>query len=140
MQEPDKSLDIIASRILDGAFVVHRELGPGLLESIYECCLFDILTEYGLKVECQKPMPVKFRNKVLDTGYRIDMVVEGSVIVEIKSLERLIPLHEAQIMTYMKLAKMELGLLLNFNTPLLKNGIKRFYINQNRGDLGVVAV
>ena len=140
MQEPDKSLDKIATKILDGAFIVHKELGPGLLESIYETCLCDVLTDYGLSVERQKPMPVIFRGKVLDTGYRIDLIVEKSVIVEIKSLEKLIGIHEAQIMTYMKLSKIELGLLLNFNMPLLKNGIKRFYINQNRGDLGVVAV
>ncbi len=140
MQEPSKHLDEIAKRVLDGAFIVHRELGPGLLESIYETCLADILIDYGVHVERQKPMPVLFRGKLLDTGYRLDMLVENSVVVEIKSVERLAEIHQAQIMTYMKLSKTELGLLINFNAPLLKNGIKRFYINQNRGDLGVVAV
>lgn len=85
-------------------------------------------------------MPVVFRNKILDTGYRVDLIADKSVIVEIKSVDKFSGIHEAQIMTYMKLSKIELGLLLNFNTPLLKNGIKRFYINHNRGDLGVVAV
>lgn len=140
MQEPDKSLDRIAARILDGAFEVHRELGPGLLESIYETCLFDILNDYGLRVERQKSMLVSFKGKVFDTGYRADLIVNESVIVEVKSVDKLVSVHEAQIMTYMKLSTIELGLLLNFNAPLLKNGIKRFYINKNRGDLGVVAV
>lgn len=140
MREPDTSLDIIAARILDGAFLVHKELGPGLLESIYETCLFDALKGFGLSVERQKSMPVHFQGKLLDSGYRMDLLVAESVVVEVKSIDRLQPIHEAQIMTYMKLAKIELGLLLNFNVPLLKQGIKRFYINQNRGDLGVVAV
>ncbi len=126
LDEPTSEENKIAARILDAAFIVHKELGPGLLESVYEVCLFDILNEFGLKVTRQQIIPVPFRDKVLEAGFRADLIVENSVLVELKAIEKLIPLHEAQMLTYLRLSKIRLGLLLNFNEKLLKNGIRRF--------------
>lgn len=131
IQEPTERENKIAQRILDAAFEVHRELGPGLLESTYESCMQDVLVEYGLKVERQKIIPITFRGKVLDDGYRADLLVEENVLIEIKSCEKLLPIHEAQILTYLKLSQVKLGLLLNFNNKLLKHDIKRLILSQN---------
>ncbi|QQG35363.1 MAG: GxxExxY protein [Micavibrio aeruginosavorus] len=137
IQEPSQYNDTVAGRILDAAFIVHRELGPGLLESIYEICMTDLLTDWGFKVERQKPFVINFMNKKLDSGFKADLVVNNAVIVELKSVEKLIPVHDAQILTYLKLSDIQLGLLLNFNVPLLKQGIKRFVLSQSRGERGV---
>ena len=115
----------IFKQILDCAFRVHTALGPGLLESAYEECLFYELTESGLRSEKQKPMPLLYHDVKLDTGYRVDIMVENCIIVEIKSVEALADIHLAQILTYMKLAQSKLGLLVNFNVKHLKDGIKR---------------
>lgn len=111
--------------ILDCSFKVHTALGPGLLESSYEECLFFELQEAGLKVEKQKALPLIYKDVRLEAGYRVDLFVESCIVVEIKSIETLAEIHLAQILTYMKLSKSKLGLLVNFNVPHLKDGIKR---------------
>lgn len=115
----------IFKKILDCSFQVHTALGPGLLESAYEECLFFELVSAGLKVEKQKPLPLVYKEVKLDAGYRVDLLVENSIIVEIKSVEALADIHLAQILTYLKLSKCKLGLLVNFNVKHLKDGIKR---------------
>ncbi|MCO4294201.1 GxxExxY protein [Solitalea sp. MAHUQ-68] len=119
------NLNTISGQILKSAFSVHSELGPGLLESSYEACLAYELISNGLKVEVQKPLPLIYKNVKLDCGYRIDILVENSVIVELKTVDSFNDVHLAQILTYMKLSGKSLGLLLNFNVNSLKNGIKR---------------
>lgn len=111
--------------ILDCAFKVHSELGPGLLENAYEECLMYELVQSGLKVERQKALPLIYHEVKLDAGYRVDLLVEESIVIEIKAVEELSDVHLAQILTYLKLSKCKLGLLVNFNVRLLKNGIKR---------------
>ena len=111
--------------VLDCAFKVHSELGPGLLESAYEECLFYELTQTGLNIVKQKPMPLIYHEVKLDVGYRIDILVENEIVIEIKSVETLNDVHMAQILTYMKLSNCKLGLLVNFNVKYLKQGIKR---------------
>ena len=111
--------------IIGAAIEVHRHLGPGLLESTYEACLAYELTERGLKLERQKVLPVKYREILLDCGYRIDLLVENSVIVELKAVERLEAIHEAQLLSYLKLSGVPIGLLLNFNVIELRRGIRR---------------
>jgi len=115
----------VFKRVLDSAFKVHTALGPGLLESAYSECLYFELLEDGLKVEKQKPLPLIYRDVKLEAGYRIDLLVEEMVIVEIKSVEALADIHMAQILTYLKLSGCSLGLLANFNVLHLKEGIKR---------------
>jgi len=116
----------ITEKIIGCAIEVHKILGPGLLESAYEACLFYELQKAGLRVERQRPVPVTYKEIKLDCGYRLDIIVEDYVIVELKTVDALIPVHEAQILTHMKFAKKSLGLLINFNVTLLKNGIKRY--------------
>lgn len=112
-------------QILKCAFKVHSELGPGLLESAYEECLYFELIQSGLKVEKQKVLPLVYYDVKLDAGYRLDLLVEDKVVVEIKAVEALNDVHTAQVLTYLKLSKCKVGLLLNFNVSSLKNGIKR---------------
>jgi len=119
----------IAKVIVDCALRVHRELGPGLLESTYEACLYYELTQAGLTVESQKALPVVYNEVKLDCGYRIDLFVENKVVVEIKSVDALNDIHLAQILTYLKLSGCKLGLLINFNVKLLKHGIRRVVNN-----------
>ena len=116
----------ITERIIGCAIEVHKHLGPGLLESAYEECLAYELVSSGLRVERQKPLPITYKDIHLDYGYRIDLLVENTVIVELKSVEALNVVHEAQILTYLKFAQKEVGLLINFNVTLLKNGLKKF--------------
>mgnify|MGYP006277183757 CR=1 FL=1 len=115
----------ISSKIVGAALDVHRHLGPGLLESAYETCLVYELKEKGLQVVQQLAQPVAYKDVKLNAGYRIDLLVENKVIVEIKSIEALADIHMAQILTYLKLKDLKLGLLINFNEVLLKNGIRR---------------
>jgi len=115
----------IFKQILDCDFRVHTALGPGLLESAYEECLFYELDQSGLKSEKQKAMPLIYNEVKLDAGYRVDILVEGKIVIEVKSVESLADIHLAQILTYMKLAESKLGLLVNFNVKHLKDGIKR---------------
>jgi len=115
----------VFKKILDCSFQVHNALGPGLLESAYEECLYYELTQSGLKVEKQTALPLVYKEVKLETGYRIDLIVENSIIIEIKSVESLTDIHLAQILTYLKLSNCKLGLLVNFNVRHLKDGIKR---------------
>lgn len=118
--------DGLSKRIIGCAIEVHRELGPGLLESAYGQCLAHELRLQHLAFEIQKPMPVEYKGLLLDCGYRLDFLVEDQIIVELKAVAVIEPIHEAQILTYMKLARVKRGLLINFNVPLLKDGIRRF--------------
>lgn len=119
----------ISKIIVEGALKVHKALGPGLLESAYEECLFYELTRTGLKVEKQKPLPLIYEDIKLDCGYRLDIIIENKVIIEIKAVDALHPVHMAQMLTYLKLSNCKLGLLINFNVELIKNGIKRIVNN-----------
>jgi GxxExxY protein len=124
ISEKDR-LDAITRRIIGAAIEVHRRLGPGLLESAYEACLAYELQQVGLKFERQKPLPVLYKEVKLDCGYRMDLVVEDEIVVEIKAVEKLIPIHEAQLLSYLRLTNKKIGLLMNFHVRLLKNGVKR---------------
>jgi GxxExxY protein len=124
MTEKDR-LNHLAEQIIGCALEVHRELGPGMLESAYEACLTFVLLERGLKVERQKGLPLTFRGQILDCGYRIDLLVEDSVIVEVKSVEKIERVHRSQLLSYLRLSNRKIGLLMNFNVRLLKEGIKR---------------
>ena len=123
---PDVQRDPIANEIIGGAIEVHRELGPGLLESAYQACLAHELLERGLIVERQVPVPVFFKGIRLDCGYRLDLLVNSDVIVEVKSVERLLPIHDAQVLTYLRLTGARRVLLLNFNELTLKQGLRSF--------------
>ncbi len=115
----------VTGQIIGAAIEVHRVLGPGLLESAYEECLCRELSLRGISYERQKALPVSYKGVALDCGYRLDIVVAGCVIVELKACERLERIHQAQLLTYLKLAGVKYGLLINFNVPVLKDGIKR---------------
>ncbi len=115
----------IAKNILDAAFRLHRELGPGLLESVYEAVLARELSRKGFTVTRQQSVPIRFEELQFDEGFRADLVVNNLVIVELKSVEQLHPVHAKQLLTYLKLMELKLGLLINFNEALLKDGIKR---------------
>jgi GxxExxY protein len=118
----------ITEVIIGCAIEVHKILGPGLLESIYEECLFFELKQAGLKVERQLPVSIIYKGNKLDSGFKLDLLVEDEVIIELKSVNEFNPVYEAQILTYMKLKNVEIGLLINFNVKLLKDGIKRYRI------------
>jgi len=120
-----ENLNRITESIIGAAIEVHRALGPGLLESAYEACLTFELAQRGLKVEQQKPLPVVYREVKLDCGYRLDLLVEEVVIVEVKAVDRLMPIHQAQLLSYLKLSGCKVGLLINFNVKVLKDGIRR---------------
>jgi GxxExxY protein len=121
-------LNEITETIIGSAIAVHKELGPGLLESAYEACLLYELVQSGLTVENQKALPVCYRGVQLDCGYRIDLLVDKQIVVELKSVEKIEPIHGAQLLSYLKLSGCKVGLLINFNTRLLKNGIRRFVL------------
>jgi GxxExxY protein len=124
MNEAER-LNLITERIIGAAIEVHRALGPGLLESAYEACLAYELIQSGYQVEHQKPLPVIYKEVRLECGYRLDVLVEEAVIVEIKAVERLMPIHQAQLLSYLKLSGCNVGLLINFNVEILKSGIRR---------------
>ncbi len=117
--------DQITNSIIGAAIQVHRALGPGLLESAYEACLAYELAQRGLKIEQQKPLPVIYNDVKLDCAYRLDLLVEEAIIVEVKSVDRLAPIHQAQFLSYLKLSGLRVGLLVNFNVKVLKDGIRR---------------
>jgi GxxExxY protein len=120
--------NVITGKIIAAAIEVHKHLGPGLLESAYQTCLAHELHLMGLAFEKEKSLPVEYKGIKLDCGYRLDLVVENLVIIEIKAVDKLLPIHKAQVMTYLKLTGLRLGLLLNFNTPIIKDGIKRIIV------------
>ena len=117
--------DAISNQVIGAAIEVHRALGPGLLESAYEECLCRELSLRDVEFERQKALPVVYKGVNLDCGYRLDIVVSQRVILELKSVSRIEPIHEAQLLTYLKLSELKLGLLLNFNVPVMKQGVKR---------------
>lgn len=119
----------VTAAVIGAAIEVHRELGPGLLESTYEACLLHELIERGFSVERQKRLPVWYRGVRIDCGYRIDLLVEGQVIVELKAVPRVMAVHAAQMLTYLKLSGLHVGLLLNFHTLRMKDGVHR-YVHQ----------
>ena len=121
-------LNQLTSRIIGAAIEVHRHLGPGLLESAYETCLAYELAQRGLTYERQKPLPLVYKEIHLDQGYRVDLLVDGKVIVEVKVVDNIAPVHEAQVLSYMRFSGCQIGLLLNFNVTLLKHGIRRFVL------------
>jgi GxxExxY protein len=123
------SFNELTESVIGACIEIHRVLGPGLLESAYEECLCRELTLAGIGFERQKPLPVRYKEVNLDCGYRLDLVVEGKLIVELKAIDGLLPIHEAQLLTYLKLSGLTLGLLINFNVPILKSGIKRIVNN-----------
>jgi len=129
MFEPlSPSVEAYGARLLDAAFDVHRKLGPGLLESVYECCVCHELAKRKIAFQRQLSLPVEYDEIQIDAGLRLDIVVANEVIAEIKAVENILPVHEAQLLTYLKLTGMRLGFLINFNVPLLKNGIKRIVL------------
>jgi GxxExxY protein len=117
--------DRIGSQIVDAALKIHKQLGPGLLESAYQACLAFELRKRGIRVECEVDQPVEYDGMKIEVGYRLDLLVEGMVIVENKAVEKLLPVHEAQLLTYLKLRKCHIGYLINWHVPLIKDGIKR---------------
>ena len=119
-------LNEITRTIIGCGIEVHKQLGPGLLESAYEECLAFELKQKGLRIERQKALPIQYKDIQLEYGYRIDLIVENAVVIELKSVDILHPLHEAQLLTYMKFAEKKVGLLMNFNVLVLKDGVKRF--------------
>jgi GxxExxY protein len=117
--------EALTERVIGAAIAVHQTLGPGLLESAYEACLCAELAEMGMAFERQLPLKLTYKGTVVDCGYRMDLVVEDKVLLELKSVDKLLPIHEAQLITYLKLSGLRTGLLMNFNTQLMKDGIKR---------------
>jgi GxxExxY protein len=120
----------ITGAIINSAIRVHDALGPGLLEKVYEECLCHLLIKDGFHVERQKDLPIEFDDIQMDVGFRLDLVVEKKIVVELKAVEKILPVHEAQVYTYLKLSKLPIGLLLNFNVKLLKEGIRRMVMAQ----------
>ncbi len=118
----------LSKQIIGCAIEVHQELGPGLLESTYETCLLHELRMHNIECKSQVTLPVEYKGIHLDAEYRIDLIAEGKLIIELKSVESLLPIYSAQLLTYMKLAKIKTGLLINFNNKLLKDGIKRLVL------------
>ncbi len=119
-------VDAVARRVVDACFSVHSALGPGLLESVYEACLEHELQKRGIKVQRQVKFPVLYRGMHIDAGLQIDLLVEDCIVVELKAVEGILPVHKAQLMTYLKLTGHRLGFLINFNVPLIRQGINRF--------------
>ena len=118
-------LNRLSGRVVHASYKVHEALGPGLLESVYEVCLTHELTKMGIQTERQVPLPVIYDDTKLDAGFRIDVLVERQLIIELKAVEALMPVHQAQVLTYLKLTGFRLGLLINFNVAVLKDGIRR---------------
>lgn len=122
-------IEKVASEIVDSAIKVHKALGPGLLESAYQQCLIYELKQRGMNVESEVPMPINYGEVKIDVGYRMDLVINKMVVVENKTVEKLLPIHQAQILTYLKLSGYNLGFLLNWNVTIMKDGIKRIVNN-----------
>ena len=123
-----KRINNLSGRIIGSAIEVHRQLGPGLLESAYQLCLAYEFRENGINFLLEHPLPIKYKNIDIDCAFRADFIVEDSIILELKAVEKIIPIHEAQLITYLKITGIKLGLLINFNVKLLKNGIKRIIL------------
>ena len=124
-QDLMNKLNAISEKIIGAAIAVHQEFGPGLLESVYEICLVQEMEDRGLKVANQVDLPLYYKGRLTDKKFRIDLLVEDEIVVELKAVEAILPIHEAQLLTYLKLTNKKLGLLINFYVPLLKQGILR---------------
>jgi GxxExxY protein len=124
-----EAFNTLSKEILDAAIAVHREMGPGLLESVYQQCLVKELSLRSIKLSTMVPIPLQYKGYTLNKDYVIDILVEDEIILELKSVEAILPVHEAQLISYLKLADKRLGFLINFNVPLLKNGYRRFVNN-----------
>lgn len=122
-------IEKITATVVDTAFHIHRDLGPGLLETVYEAVLEKMLRERGLSVERQKPVPIQYAGLTFDEGFRADLVVEGCLVVELKSVEKLAPVHGKQLLTYLRLMDLSLGLLINFGAATFKEGVRRIVNN-----------
>jgi GxxExxY protein len=122
----DDAMEDCARQVVDSSFAVDEALGPGLLESAYQACLRHELERRGFSVAIGLPVAIDYRGVQLDCGYRIDLLVQETIIVEIKAVEKLLPVHDAQLLTYLKLARKRLGFLINFNVPKIRDGIRRF--------------
>lgn len=131
----DAELERLARIVVDCGFHLHRDLGPGLLESAYEMLMRELLREIGLTVLTQVPLPVAYKGIVIDNAFKLDLLVEGRLIVELKSVEKLLPLHGKQLLTYLRLTGMPLGLLINFGQVLYKDGVQRV-VNRHTGVIG----
>lgn len=121
-------LNQVSGRIVDAAYKVHKNLGPGLLESVYEICLAHEIRKTGLKIDIQVILPITYDDITFEAGLRLDMLIEDKVIIELKAVETLLPVHEAQLLTYLKLSQKRVGLLINFNVPVIRQGIKRMVL------------
>ena len=120
--------DKLSRKVIGLSIEVHRELGPGLLENTYKQCLAYELSQAEINFQMEVELPVKYKNVLISCGYRIDLLIENNLIIELKSVDKIIPIHEAQLLTYMKLSGIKVGLLMNFNEIVLKDGIKRFVL------------
>lgn len=129
MAEVKKDLEKYATQIVDASILVHKEMGPGLLESVYQHCLLKELQLRSIKVSEEVPIPLVYRGHLLTKEYVIDILVEDEIILELKAVETILPVHKAQLISYLKLADKRMGFLLNFNVPLMKEGLKRFVNN-----------
>lgn len=125
-----REAELVATELVDSCIVVHRELGSGLLESVYQVCLTDVLQERGFEVRCEVGIPVQFRDKQLDTGFRVDMIIDDVVLVENKSVQAILPVHEAQLLTYLRLSNIQIGFLINWNVVLIKDGLRRMILSR----------
>lgn len=129
MYQPlDVDIELIGRQVVQAAYNVHRAMGPGLLEKVYETCMLHELTSLGVKVNQQQLVPLYYKGEMIQEKLRLDLIVADSIIVELKSVDQIHPVHEAQIISYLKLSNLQLGYLINFNVPLIKNGIKRFRV------------
>jgi len=122
-------IEEIAKKVVDAAIKVHTVLGPGLMESAYQKCMDYELKKDGLTVECEVLLPIIYDKIIIDAGYRIDMIIQGCIIIENKTVDKLMPIHEAQLLTYLKMKNVKIGFLLNWNVPRMKDGIKRMVNN-----------
>jgi len=125
MMKSREELELLATAVVDAAFTVHSALGPGLLESAYQACLLHELHKRGLAVQCEVAFPLAYAGLSMDTGYRVDMVIEGEILIENKAVQEITPIHRAQLLTYLKLSGKRLGFLINWNVPRIKDGIRR---------------
>lgn len=138
MSYTEKDYNRLTDSIISSAIEVHKELGPGLLESVYEVCLVSVLKSKGISIKRQVVLPVFFKGEQLEKEFIIDILVENNIVLELKSVETILPIHEAQLVTYLKLSDKKLGLLINFNVPLLKEGVRR-RINGNLNEKNSVS-
>lgn len=129
--KPQRNIEKIASIVIDTCFDLHKNLGPGLLESVYEAVLAKILRSKGLRVERQMIVPIYYQGIIIDEGFRLDLLIEDILIVELKSVETIHPVHPKQVLTYLRLMNLSLGLLINFGAPMLKDGLKRIVNNHS---------